>query len=106
MAGFKLTKAQCTERDGFAKKLSDASDKVVDAVAEYNATLEAAREFCVDIAQLGQDEWDDKSEKWQESDRGTDCGGWIDQWRDVDLEAVEEPEFPHGAMDELPESAA
>ena len=45
MAGFKLTKAQCTERDGFAKKLSDASDKVVDAVAEYNNTLEAAREF-------------------------------------------------------------
>ena len=106
MAGFKLTKAQCTERDGFAKKLSDASDKVADAVAEYNNTLEAAREFCVDIAEASQSEWDDKSEKWQESDRGTECSGWIDQWRDVDLEGLEELEFPHGLLDDLPDSAS
>ena len=106
MAGFKLTKAQLTERDEHASKIAAAADSITDAVQHYNAMLEAAREFCADIAQVSQDEWDDKSEKWQESDRGTDCAGWIDQWRDVEFGELDEPDYPHPALDELQESAA
>lgn len=28
-------------------------------------------------------EWDEKSEKWQESDRGQEVNGWIDEWENA-----------------------
>ena len=106
MAGFRMTKTQISERDAHQAKLTEAAGKISDAISEYNALLDDAREFCADIAQTAQDEWDDKSEKWQESDRGTDCAGWIEGWRDVELEELDEPDFPHGSLDELQESAS
>jgi cell division septum initiation protein DivIVA len=108
---FKLRKDQLAERDALAadlRKKAEAlnmaivafnqaiepvSQAVSEALADYNGILEKARALAGSITELAQEQFDAKSEKWQESDKGIEVRSWIEQWEmsldDVDLELPE-----------------
>jgi hypothetical protein len=108
---FKLSKAQLAERDALAadlRKKADAlniaivafnqaiepaSQAVGEALEGYNGILEKARTLASSITEPAQEQFDAKSEKWQESDKGIEVRSWIEQWEmsldDVDLELPE-----------------
>ena len=110
---FKLTRSEETRRDILADKLRDARMILDEAVAAqvaiiedayaainaalvpYNEIVEEARGFVEDIASERESEWDDKSERWQEGDRGEAAREWISQWQDAadcEIETVDDLE--------------
>ena len=108
---FKLSKQQLAERDALAadirektKALNAAiaafnqaieplSRAVVEAQDDYNAILEKARALASGVTEAAHDEFDARSERWQESNTGIKVRNWIERWEvsldDVDLEVPE-----------------
>ena len=108
---FKLRKDQLAERDALAADLrkkaealniaivafNQAIGPVSQAVGEelegYNGILAKARAFASSITEPAQEQFDAKSERWQESDKGIAVRSWIERWEmsldDVDLELPE-----------------
>jgi hypothetical protein len=118
---FKLTKDQITERAALAADLRRQGDALAAAIvafntafgpvaelltgaaAAYNQSLGSARNFAYAIAEEARGEFDDKSERWQEGDKGTEADAWIQQWEDASLDDVDfEPPEP---MEEIDPSA-
>lgn len=110
---FKLTRSEENRRDILADKLRDARMILDEAVAAqvaiiedayaainaalvpYNEIVEKARGFVEDIASERDSEWDDKSERWQEGERGEAAREWISQWQDAadcEIETVDDVE--------------
>lgn len=114
---FKLTKAELAKRDDLVAALEIASGVLSDAVDEFNASLAASREkleaivndynetlskardFVEDIAQSRRDEWNDKSERWQEGEAGQNASAFVDAWEGIELDDIE-IDFPE-PIDEL-----
>jgi hypothetical protein len=123
---FKISKQQLAERDALAadlRKKAEAlniaivafnqtiqpvSQAVRDALEDYNGILEKARVLADSITEAAQGEFDEKSEKWQESDKGVQVRTWIEQWEmsleDVDLDLPEplteiDPDEQAGAIE-------
>lgn len=115
---FKMTKAQLKERDGLASGLKEAAAELKEkieaansaladvrtSVEEYNAKLESAKEFVEGIAEAAQEAYDEKSEKWQEGEKGDAASSWIDELQSADIpeeleltipEDIDEPELNH-----------
>lgn len=109
--GFKLTKAEIDRRDEIVAELREkyadvekAVDEfnnevarmkgpIADAINAYNEKVETARGFCEDIASTREGEFDDKSENWQESERGQSVQEWISEWEGADCSEIEEIEI-------------
>src|SRR3954452_18607674 len=103
---FKLSKQQIAERDGltddlrhkgetlntaiiaFNEAVEPLSKALDEAGEDYNGVLERARTLTRTITDAAQEEFDRKSEKWQESDKGTRVRSWIEQW-EVSLDGVD-----------------
>lgn len=103
----KLSKNEIERRDGFATSLRELEGKIEDAfreyneaiktlqepvnrlIEEYNEVIEAARGFAEDIANEAQCVIDDKSERWQDGDKGQAAVAWQQEYENVELEAVE-----------------
>lgn len=96
-------------------KLQDSHNVLLEAVAKYNADVEAfneklqeARGFCDDIANEIDNYISDKSDKWQEGERGEAYGAWRDEWQNVDITDIETiadpeaPDFDADILDSLP----
>lgn len=127
----KLTKAQLKERDDLCARLRDKHEELEAAVTKYNAAMvfpwsevEAAVEayneaiqdaqaWKNDLAQEVRDYYDEKTEKWQESDKGGAVGAFADTLEEdlpeVELEQPEELEFDHEptaeVLEQMPETA-
>jgi hypothetical protein len=108
---FKVSKEQLTKRDALAAELRQKAETlniavaefnkgiellvqaVAEAQADYNETLEAARTLTGNVAGAAQEEFEAKSERWQESDKGIEVRTWVEQWEmsldDVDLDLPE-----------------
>jgi hypothetical protein len=126
---FKLSKQQVAERDALAgalrqkaKQLNIAIDAFNQSVApltltvrkaldDYNEALEKARTLASSVTEAAQAEFDAKSEKWQESNKGIEVRVWIEQWEvsldDVDLDLPEplatiDPDVPAEAIEGAP----
>lgn len=75
-------------------------------IVAYNAAIEDVRVFAGEVHERMSDEFEDKSEKWQESDAGTAAAEMLEAWEQIDLEdADEEGEFTSvlDDLNELPE---
>lgn len=132
---FKLDKQEMARRDKLVEELRDGRGKLEDAVSTFNAAVEElkagvvtalesynevvgeTRGFVEDIASTADGQFDDKSEKWQEGDKGQQVREWIDAWQnepfeDVEITFPEELELPDeesdhdGRLEALPEEAA
>jgi hypothetical protein len=122
---FKLSKEQSAKRQALAADLrakavalniaiaafnrgvEPLSRTVAEAQAGYNETLEMARALANGVAETAREEFDGKSERWQDGETGTQVRSWIEQWEmsldevDLDLpEALEELD-PDAHADEL-----
>src|SRR5262245_24322994 len=69
--------------------LDAARGRVEDALAHYNQMLREADAWRDEIVQDWQAEWDDKSERWQESDAGQEARSQIDDLENMDLDELE-----------------
>jgi hypothetical protein len=130
---FKTTKDQLARRDAWAaelriranalntavaefnRQLEPIAHAVAEAQAHYNEALESARTLAGEIAGPAQEQFDAKSERWQDSDAGTQIRSWIEQWEmsldDVELDLPEpleeiDPEEHASALESGPGSAA
>lgn len=114
---FKLNKADDSRKDEAVTKLNELASKLEDEISKFNATMEAAqgtvqmtleeynetlgeaRGFIEDIANQMQSDFGDKSEKWQEGERGQAVQEWITAWEqtsldDIELDFPDELDFP------------
>jgi hypothetical protein len=78
----------------FNEGIDPLSRVLAEAQSDYNETLEAARTLTGNIAEAAQKEFEAKSERWQEGDKGIEVRTWIEQWEmsldDIEL-ALPEP---------------
>ena len=103
----KFSKQQIKERDDIESDLSDAAEKVRQAIEDYNNEMnqrwaevaeavdkfneqvERAENLINDVVQEIEDYMADKSDKWQESDRAGFYQEWIDALQGIDFSRVE-----------------
>lgn len=61
-------------------------------IDDLNALVEEANALREEVASAAQDSHDARSEKWQESDRGSNFSEWISSWQN-EVEEIEPIEF-------------
>lgn len=112
---FKLTKKEDVRKAEIEANLESIVGKVEDAktelqdnilklidefnanhVAPLNEALEEARNFVEDIHRERQEDYDSKSERWTEGEKGQAAYDWLNSWESAltDLEEVMEMEAP------------
>lgn len=90
----RLSKYEVEQKVNLVLKLNDLASRTKAFVEEYNDIINSVNEFVEDIKQRQQDYFDDRSETWQESDRGCDYESWKDEWDSfTELEEMECPDF-------------
>jgi vacuolar-type H+-ATPase subunit H len=116
---FKLTKAQLTERDRVMDLLTDATEGIESAaetynkvlaeakapfeaaIVAYNDALSAIRELAEEIYGEADSEISDKSDKWQDSEKGQAAIAFKDHWEGLQLDEVS-VDFPDEIEIDLP----
>jgi hypothetical protein len=78
-------------------------------ITEYNAHVTSFNEFAKEIAEEHRDVYDNRSERWQESDTGASALDFIEAWENIELDhlspvEIVEPDAPQfsGSIDDLP----
>lgn len=100
----RLGKEQAQQKEALAAKLEAAATQVQAAIESYNAVLDEVRTFQEEVTNEAQGYFDDRSEKWQEGEKGEAYQAWVDEWYAADAEDIEVPEFGHAdALRELPD---
>lgn len=64
--------------------IKEAYEKLKEEVDLYNEQLSEVNSFIADVREELQNTFDERSDKWQESDAGSDFQNWIDSWENVD----------------------
>jgi hypothetical protein len=128
---FRISNEQATRRDVLAAALRERATELNRAIAAfnrgvepltqslnetlngYNMALQIARSFTNGIADAAQADFDVKTERWKDSDKGVRVRDWIERWQidldDVDLELPEpleelDPEEHAGEIEDAPRS--
>jgi hypothetical protein len=128
---FKLSKEQSADRKALAATLRTRAAALNIAIAafnravepfakavievqnDYNEVLETARALANNIAEVAQEEFDAKSARWQDGERGVQVRSWIEQWQmslhEVDLDLPEvlpdiDPDEHAGELEDAPAS--
>lgn len=78
-----------SELQRFDEAVQDAAVPVQQAIESYNEALRNAAEFVENVASDLQSVYDEKSEKWQESERGENFKRWIEEWESIVLDDAE-----------------
>ena len=73
-----LSKAQLERRDELAVEI----DRLT---TELNCKIEEARDFATEVGEAIDEYISERSEKWQESERGEAFAAWRDEWISLDL---------------------
>jgi len=108
---FRLNRSQRAEFDKHVDELRNLYDQINAAVSMYNDKQSEFAEFVATIRDDMQSQYDDKSEKWQESDKASAVQDWITafdnlvSYAESDLDEVSEPDlFPEfDAITDAPE---
>ncbi len=102
----KLDKAQSKQKDDLFQRLEKEGQKLENALNDYNCVIAEINSFMSDMREKMEEYQSEKSEKWQEGDKGEAYSNWISSWEneleeaDIDLstnldtfqELTEEPE--------------
>jgi hypothetical protein len=75
--------------------LAEAHGKLLDALEPYSEALSYVEEDVQSIGATLREEWDEKSEKWQESDKGIEASDGIEAMENFSMDdlTVEEPDM-------------
>lgn len=83
--------------------VTQARAELLERVEQYNEVAEGLRSYITDIRDAKQEEFHNKSDKWQEGDRASAVSDWIDSI-DTMIDAIEDAQEPD-EVDELEISA-
>jgi hypothetical protein len=104
---FKLNKTQIKERDRLAAALRESGDAMVlavttfneeletlkepliEALTAYNVLLAETKEFVEGFLKEAQGDFEDKTETWQDGEKGEQAKEWLDAWEELDLEEID-----------------
>lgn len=104
---FKLNKTKSKERDALvaaleiaASALNSAVESANEKIGEINAALDKAvsdysdvlsnvREWRDDLTESAQDEYNEKSDKWQEGEAAGSASAWIEAWNEIDFDDLD-----------------
>lgn len=109
----KLDKAIKTEHAEIVKRLEAAQAEIEEAEADLNAAREEllakfeaynsaaadARSWCESAAQEIDDHLSDKSERWQESEKGQALAAWRDELGGIGISDINETDVPEPNID-------
>ena len=87
------------ERTEIADALRAAAEAHSDAVTGYNDAMENAKAFVEEVASRLRDVYDNRSEKWQEGDKGQSADSFIQTWEEFSPD--EESELEGNVADEF-----
>jgi hypothetical protein len=105
----RLTKAQEAKRDDLVKRLNEAkgdvqvaydqmasfiSDDLNGKIAQYNEIVGEMETFRDELVGDMENYFDDKSEKWQEGDSGSEYQAWKSSWEELDVTEVDTVTVP------------
>jgi hypothetical protein len=103
---FKLAKGEETRLDDLKKEIGalyvdievavneynerekELREPIETAVNAYNEKLALFRSFVEEVAAERRNEFEEKSETWQDGDNGQAADEWINNWENADLEDV------------------
>lgn len=88
----RLSKTDAKKKDGYFAELEKARDAVNEAVAKYNEVVGIIEEFRQEVYDRQEEYSGNKSDAWQEGERGTAYGEWKDEWGTT-IDVIEEPEM-------------
>jgi hypothetical protein len=96
----RLSKEQLAARDELVKRLRDAAEKIEDEIDNVNAIIEQYNHVLTDVETfrdevVGEMEtyYDERSEKWQETDAGSSYQDWKSQFEALDIDQLEQLEL-------------
>jgi hypothetical protein len=97
LAGVAQEKGEALQQaiEEFNEKIEEMFAPVEQAVEAMNEVQSEIRSYVEEMVGDWRAEWEDKSDKWQESEKGTATSAWIDeweQWAELDEISVEKPE--------------
>lgn len=86
------------------EKIAEIEHKLNEKIADLNALVEEANSLREEIESDAQSYYDEKSEKWQEGDRGSAYNDWISSWQN-EIEEIEEVSLDTVArVEDVPET--
>lgn len=88
----------------YNEKLAELREPLEKVQSDYNEAVAAARDFVADIVSQADSDISDKSEKWQEGERGQAASNWRDEWENASLDDLE-IEWPDELQFDMPEDA-
>lgn len=103
-----------TAVEKYIEAMEEPRDTLRKAIEDYNEAIVAAKGFAEDIASQADSDISDKSDKWQEGERGQAASDWKGEWENIDLdeitfeypEEIEPPDMDHAeSLENLPEAA-
>lgn len=118
----KLTKENIKERDALCAILRDRRSDLEIGVEQFNAAIEtglqqlkeladghneaaqSVRDWLEGVVETMQSYFDDRSEKWQESDKASEYQGWMEEY-EVSMDPWEVPEIEPVSLDDLEDYA-
>lgn len=80
------------ERAAFTEAQNELKERMTDllsAASAFNAAAEALRLIHEEAAARVRDEWLGKSQRWQESERGSAVHDWLEEIEEITLEDVD-----------------
>jgi hypothetical protein len=116
---FKISKQERAQLDDFAARLTKehadlagvleeqgaiieaAYERINGAIDTYNGALADAHSFLEDVSSQAQSDYDDKSDRWREGEKGESVREWIDTLDNVvtELEEIEQLTFDTPSVD-------
>lgn len=108
MANKIFTKAREAEMQKLFTQATEAVTILEAAAEKYNEAMQSLRAFRDEVVEQIETIFDEKSEKWQESDKGTAWSEWMDQWKNHDFDdiTIEELWSEETAGEDLPTEPA
>ena len=73
----------------YNEAMVEAFAPVAQAVADYNEAIAAARDYAEQKASDFRSEYEGRSEKWQESDKGSSLDSLASEWENISLDELE-----------------
>lgn len=93
-----------TEQADVNEKITQFETSLNEKIADLNAIIEEANGLRDEIQADAQSYYDEKSEKWQEGERGSAHSDWVSSWQE-EIEEIEEISIETVAkVEETPET--
>jgi len=99
---FELSANELKTRDQLLADLQRVTTALEDATNDYNTVVDDIDTYVSSVRDRLQEEFDEKSEKWQEGDKGSAASTLIEEWSSMDVGHVEVDLPIYEALENLP----